>query len=61
MSQDNWHAMKVQEALEALDTNKQGLAEEEVQNRLNKFGLNQLIEEKKITPLASYQKTTRLF
>lgn len=47
MSRDDWYVMKVEEALDTLDTKKQGLDKEEVQNRLNKFGLNQLLEEKK--------------
>ena len=54
MSRDDWYAMEVEEALDTLDTKKQGLDKEEVQIRLNKYGLNQLLEEKRITPLTIF-------
>ena len=39
----NWHSMEVDQVLKELDTNPhQGLSTEEVRNRLEKYGYNEL-------------------
>ena len=46
-----WQNLSVNETLSALDTNRHGLSNEEAQRRILKFGKNELIEEKKDSPL----------
>src|SRR3989338_87626 len=50
MVQENWHTLEVEKVLDTLDTNKTGLSEREVNNRLIEHGPNEL-KEKKPTPL----------
>ncbi|MGQ9550830.1 MAG: cation-translocating P-type ATPase [Candidatus Bathycorpusculaceae bacterium] len=47
----SWHAMEVEEALRALNTEKTGLSKEEVQKRLQQYGPNELKKEKGISPI----------
>ena len=42
--QRNWHAMDSAEALSALDSNPQGLAQNEIINRIERYGPNQLAQ-----------------
>ena len=52
MGKENWHAIAVEEVVHALKSNAhEGLSAEEVGRRLGEFGPNELVEEKKITPL----------
>lgn len=46
-----WHAMSVDEAVQALESSRDGLAEGEVKQRLEEIGPNELREEKKVKPL----------
>lgn len=46
-----WHAMKVEDLMQALNTSYQGLSEEEAKHRLEEFGPNELRQEKKLSPL----------
>lgn len=46
----NWHAMKADDVLSALDTNLNGLSKEEAQRRLNTYGKNELGTEEAISP-----------
>jgi len=46
-----WHGMTDKEVLKNLDVGKDGLSEEEVQQRLQKFGYNELVEAKKTSLL----------
>ncbi len=46
-----WHSKPVETVLEELETNSLGLTEEEVQQRLVKYGLNELKETKRVTAL----------
>ncbi len=46
-----WHSKPVEAALEELQASPLGLTEEEVKQRLQKYGLNELKEAKRITPL----------
>jgi len=46
-----WHAEEVDTVLEALNTNRDGISEEEAKKRLEQYGHNELQEKKKITPL----------
>ncbi len=48
----SWHSMEIQEILQRLNTDPhQGLTEEEVRRRLEKYGYNELKKEEKISPL----------
>ncbi len=44
-----WHAEEIEQVFEALETKDGGISDEEAQKRLDAFGLNELIEEKKTT------------
>jgi magnesium-transporting ATPase (P-type) len=46
-----FHAMKAEETIQALESSAQGLSEEEVESRLQKFGPNELREKKRTTAL----------
>ncbi|MHA1527155.1 MAG: HAD-IC family P-type ATPase [Promethearchaeota archaeon] len=53
----NPHSIEVQEVLEKLNTSLEtGLTEEEAQKRIEKFGLNELTETKKISALKIFLK-----
>ncbi len=51
---ENWHAMTVEEVMQALHTGRGGLTDDAVQLRLEEFGLNKLIEEKRATPFTIF-------
>jgi Ca2+-transporting ATPase len=46
-----WHSVDFKTALEALNTSTFGLSEEEAKLRLEKYGPNELKEEKRVTPI----------
>ena len=47
----NWHSMEVDQVLRELNTNPyQGLSDEEVRNRLEKYGYNELRREERRQP-----------
>ncbi|KYH37214.1 MAG: ATPase [Candidatus Bathyarchaeota archaeon B23] len=46
-----WHSVDVEEILAALETRREGLSEEEARRRLEEYGLNELREERRVTPL----------
>ncbi len=46
-----WHAEEIESVLELLNSNRYGISEEEARERLERFGPNELMEEKKTTPL----------
>jgi Ca2+-transporting ATPase len=46
-----YHSLDVEEALKTLQSSPQGLSQEEVDHRLNKFGLNELQETRGVSPL----------
>jgi Ca2+-transporting ATPase len=51
MAKAGWHAMEAVQVLKELDTNVQsGLAEDEVQKRIEKYGYNELKKEKGVSP-----------
>ncbi len=50
-SEELWHALKADEALNKLNTSKAGLTSAEAAERLNKYGFNQLVAAKKSSPL----------
>ncbi|MEM2850917.1 MAG: calcium-transporting P-type ATPase, PMR1-type [Candidatus Bathyarchaeia archaeon] len=54
-----WHAMKVEDLMQALDTSYQGLSEEEAKHRLEEFGPNELRQEKKLSPLRIFLEQFR--
>ncbi len=45
MERKNWHALKLDEVFETLETNRQGLSDEEARKRLEAYGPNELREE----------------
>ena len=51
MTEDAWHAIEIEAVLKSLGTNREGLSDEEAHSRLEKYGPNELREEKKVTPL----------
>lgn len=46
-----WHNKEIKEVLEDLKSSTQGLSSEDAQKRLEEYGLNELLEKKKKTPL----------
>ncbi|MEM1539864.1 MAG: cation-translocating P-type ATPase [Candidatus Bathyarchaeia archaeon] len=46
-----WHALEIREVLDALETSPKGLTSEDAAKRLQKFGYNELVEKKRVTPL----------
>jgi len=50
----SWHAVPLKEVFEKLETDENGLDEEKVQNKLDKYGLNEIREEKKESPLKMF-------
>lgn len=51
LDQKDWHSADIESVFDDLDTGKRGLDEEEAQRRLERYGLNELREEKRVTPL----------
>ena len=51
MDEKSWHSLDVKSVLKTLRTGRQGLEEDEARHRLEEYGPNELIEEKKTTPL----------
>jgi Ca2+-transporting ATPase len=51
LSEDHWHAMTYQQVMQKLTTSTTGLSEDQVSQRLQQYGLNQLTEVKRVTPL----------
>lgn len=49
-----FHAMKAEETVQALESSAQGLSEEEVESRLQKFGPNELRERQRTTALSIF-------
>jgi len=54
MSQINWHAMETDEVMRALNVTYQGLSIQEVEERLKKYGYNELKEKKRTTALQMF-------
>jgi len=51
----NWHSMDVDQVLKELITNPyQGLSDEEVRNRLEKYGYNELKKEERVSPFTLF-------
>ncbi len=46
-----WHAMEIQQVFDALECSPKGLTSAEANRRLQKFGYNELVERKRVTPL----------
>ena len=46
-----WHAEDIESVLESLETGRHGIGEEEARERLERYGPNELREERKTTPL----------
>jgi Ca2+-transporting ATPase len=50
LREDQWHAMTFQLVMDKLSTSTTGLSEDQINQRLQQYGLNQLTEEKRVTP-----------
>ena len=51
----NWHSMEVDQVLKELNTNPyQGLSDEEVRSRLEKYGYNELKKEERVSPFTLF-------
>jgi Ca2+-transporting ATPase len=46
-----WHAMEIQQVFDVLECSPKGLTSAEADRRLQKFGYNELVERKRVTPL----------
>ncbi|MEM3641352.1 MAG: cation-translocating P-type ATPase [Candidatus Bathyarchaeia archaeon] len=46
-----WHAMRTEEVLGELKVGREGLSGQEASKRLRKYGYNELVEKKRVTPL----------
>ena len=51
LTEKSWHSMEVDEVLQALRAEKEGLSTEEVQKRLKEYGPNELKKEKRKSPV----------
>jgi len=51
LEKKSWHAEEVDAVIEGLQTDRNGLSEEEAKRRLEQYGPNELQEKTKITPL----------
>ena len=51
MENKDWHAKNIETVLESLSSNRSGISGEEAKERLERYGPNELREEKKVTPL----------
>ena len=51
MEKKQWYTKNIQETLTDLQTDENGLSSGEAENRIKKFGYNELVEKKRITPL----------
>ncbi|UCD44510.1 MAG: HAD-IC family P-type ATPase [Candidatus Bathyarchaeota archaeon] len=51
MEKKAWHATDIDSVLESLGSSDKGISEREAEERLQRFGPNELKEEKKVTPL----------
>ncbi|MBN1682283.1 cation-transporting P-type ATPase [Candidatus Bathyarchaeota archaeon] len=47
MEKNNWHSAEIDEVIKKLESSRQGLTREEVENRFNIYGHNELVEEQK--------------
>jgi len=45
-----WHSLPIDEVLRRLESSPEGLSEEEALKRLSKYGYNEIVREKRITP-----------
>ena len=45
-----WHALDIREVIDVLETSPKGLTNTEAAKRLQKFGYNELVERKRVTP-----------
>jgi len=51
MGQKHWHALEINEVLDALHTSSSGLTAEEARHRLERFGPNEVKAERRISPV----------
>ena len=51
LQKQTYYNLTVEETLKSLDTDKSGISENEAELRLKTYGLNEIVEKKKITAL----------
>jgi Ca2+-transporting ATPase len=56
-----WHTKKIEEIFRELKTSEKGLSEKEAKERLIKFGFNELITKKKISPFMIFLRQFKSF
>ena len=54
MASESWYAKTIKEVLEGLDSSRDGLSDQEVKVRLQKYGFNELKEKKRRTALQMF-------
>jgi Ca2+-transporting ATPase len=50
ISGQNWHALEVEDVLQTLESSRNGLSTAEAQKRLERFGPNELVEKRRVSP-----------
>ena len=53
-----WHELGIEETIKKLETRIEGLSDREVEERLNRYGKNEIIRGKPLTPFEIFLKLT---
>ncbi len=61
MAEEAWHTLSEKEIFKLLETTKNGLTSSEAEKRLRKFGPNEIVREKKHTPLQIFLQQFKSF
>src|SRR3989344_7702202 len=59
--EEKWHIKKTEEVLNVLSTSSLGLNEKEAELRLKKYGFNEFIEKRRITPFLIFLRQFKSF
>ncbi|MEM5869579.1 MAG: calcium-transporting P-type ATPase, PMR1-type [Candidatus Aenigmatarchaeota archaeon] len=61
MNQTKWHIFEAEDVMKILESSENGLSEQEAKQRLEKFGLNEIKEKKRISPLKIFLRQFKSF